>query len=250
MLTRRVRKAQARDDDKKLGEFLRPKRSPGTPRGMDFSHEEESILDVIASMNIPFDSSELLAPPAEAPLQENTWARAPCEEQQSFPCLLANCSLDDKCIDCWLHTHTPAHVSQSWNLSQSLPTRSTFSGTMPPVQYERAESVPTGGSGKRTHTSAFHAVAWEHSNQAAIAAPHYPAAHRLSYDQHPRQCGDAWAFAKSWCEAGDCSHQAPERAPTAPTAPFSEPPSPAGEGGDAFWSRVQLRWKMLAHSKR
>ncbi|KAJ1492205.1 hypothetical protein T484DRAFT_1742578 [Baffinella frigidus] len=222
---------------------------------MDFSQEEESILDVIASMNIPFNSPELPAP-AAAPLQENTWTRAPCEEQQSFPCLLANCWLagpdDDKCIDCWLFTHTPANKSKSLKRSESLPTPSTFSGTMPPVQYERAESVPTVGGGKRTHTSAFQAVAckklhvggaWEeHSNQAAIAAPHYPAAHRLPYDHHPRQCGDAWAFARSGCEVGDCSHQAPERAPTAPTAPFSEPPSPAGDGGDvgdAFWSRVQ-----------
>ncbi|KAJ1480766.1 hypothetical protein T484DRAFT_1809534 [Baffinella frigidus] len=212
---------------------------------MDFSHEEESILDVIASMNIPFKSPELPAP-AAAPLQGNSWARAPCEEQQSFPCLLANCWLagpdDDKCIDCWLFTHTPAHKSKSLKRSESLPTPSTFSGTMPPVQYERAASPPTVGGGKRSHTSAFHAVAckkqhvggaWgEHSNQAAIAEPHYP--HRLS----------------SQCEEGDCIHQAPERAPTAPTAPFSEPPSPAGDGADAFWSRVQLRWKMLAHSKR
>jgi hypothetical protein len=202
-----------------------------------------SILDVIASMDTPFDTPDFVTLPAAAPLREDiSWACAPAVEQQGFTCLRANFATDahlcwragpndGQSMDC--AAYTTAHAS--WGRSDSAPTWSSFRGTMLPVHPERAESAPTGWGRKRAHPSAFDAVVSKKLHEAGG-----------TWREPEREVSDPAGAA--W----DHNDQTRDTAPPARATPFSEPASPGGGGGESFGSREQLRWKLsqrLARSK-
>ena len=163
-----------------------------------------ALSNDIATMDTPFGSRELPRGGASA--------RAPVVEQQSAPRLRANphqCyaggPFDDKCIDC----HLDSMVGVPWK---------QWGG------HRRAPAAAVDDDKE---------VAWRElckqleRESLVVATP--PASHPLP---HHLRWGAAPAFQGSASGASD--HRTPDTAPASRATPFSEPASPAGEGGDAF----------------
>ena len=222
-----------------------------------FSEGSKALIDVIASMDVPFDSlashDEALPAtpplPPRPPLRVDAWARAPVVEQHGFAAIKEeHCeSLDDfESVDETIHRM----VDVPWE---------RWGG------HKRAPSPPLYGDQdagcKKLHegdTYMADRTEREGSSDATLTPP--PTQRPVPHGHHQRQFGDAPGPLRR-CGSGEWDYPPSLTPGTIPAAsvratPFSEPASPAGDGGESwgdaalYSGRAQLRWKMSGRLAR